>query len=54
MMLVPYKPLKFHIPEFSDVLIEFVEENGMRQITPAGVFVSKKRQLSVVRPRGQG
>jgi CubicO group peptidase (beta-lactamase class C family) len=45
--LVPYKPLKFHIPEFSDVLIEFVEENGqitsIRQITPAGVFVSKKK-----------
>ncbi len=45
--LVPYKPLKFHIPEFSDVLIEFVEENGqitsIRQITPTGVFVSKKK-----------
>ncbi len=46
--LVPYKPLKFHLPEFSDVLIEFVEDNGqitaLRQITPAGVFVSKRRQ----------
>lgn len=44
--LVPYKPMKFHIPEFSDVVIEFVEENGqvsMRQITPAGIFVSKKK-----------
>jgi Domain of unknown function (DUF3471) len=45
--LVPYKALKFHIPEFSDIVIEFVEENGqitsMKQITPAGVFVSKKK-----------
>ncbi len=45
--LMPYKGLKFRIPEFADVLIEFVEENGqitsMRQITPAGVFVSKKK-----------
>jgi len=45
--LVPYKRLKFHLPEFADVQIEFVEENGqittMRQITPAGVFVSKKK-----------
>jgi len=44
--LVPYKPLKFRLPEFSDVLVEFVEENGqitaMRQITPAGVFVTKR------------
>jgi hypothetical protein len=46
--LLPYKQLKFRLPEFSDILIEFVEENGqitsIRQITPAGVFVSKKRQ----------
>ena len=46
--LLPYKPMRFHLPEFSDVLIEFVEENGritaMRQITPAGVFVSKRAQ----------
>ena len=45
--LLPYKPMKFHIPEFSDVLIEFVEEQGqitgIRQITPAGVFVSKRK-----------
>ena len=45
--LVPYQALKFHLPEFADVQIEFVEENGqittMRQITPAGVFVSKKK-----------
>jgi len=44
--LVPYKGLKFRIPEFADVLIEFVEESGqitaIRQITPGGVFVSKK------------
>jgi CubicO group peptidase (beta-lactamase class C family) len=45
--LIPYKGLTFRIPEFADVLVEFVEENGqvsaMRQINPVGVFVSKKR-----------
>jgi CubicO group peptidase (beta-lactamase class C family) len=44
--LVPYKGLKFRIPEFADALIEFVEENGqitgMKQIVPAGVFLSKR------------
>jgi CubicO group peptidase (beta-lactamase class C family) len=48
--LVPYKLLKFHVPEFSDVLIEFVEENGqitsVRQITPSGVSVLKKVKAS--------
>ncbi len=45
--LVPYKGLKFRIPEFADVIIEFVEENGqitaMKQIDPSGEYVSKKR-----------
>ncbi len=45
--LVPYKALKFRLPQFADVIVEFVEENGqitsLRQITPAGVFVSKKK-----------
>src|SRR2546429_8000281 len=45
--LLPYKQLKFHIPEFSDVVIEFVEENGqitsMRQITPAGGRSEERR-----------
>src|SRR5438552_13725602 len=45
--LIPYKGLKFRIPEFADVIIEFVEEQGqitaMKQIDPSGVFVSKRR-----------
>jgi CubicO group peptidase (beta-lactamase class C family) len=46
-VLVPYKGLKFKIPEFADVIIEFVEENGqitaMKQIDPSGEFVSKHK-----------
>ncbi len=46
--LIPYKRLQFRIPEFADVLVEFVEENGqitgLKQIVPSGVFVSKKVQ----------
>ena len=45
--LVPYKGLKFRIPEFADVLIEFVDENGqitaMKQIDPSGEYVSKRK-----------
>jgi CubicO group peptidase (beta-lactamase class C family) len=45
--LMPYKALKFRIPEFADVVIEFVEENGqitaLKQITPSGEFVSKRK-----------
>ncbi|MDQ3818554.1 MAG: serine hydrolase [Acidobacteriota bacterium] len=45
--LVPYKGLKFRLPEFADTIIEFVEENGqiteMKQIDPSGEYVSKKR-----------
>lgn len=45
--LVPYKGLKFRIPEFADVIIEFVEEDGqitaMKQIDPSGEYVSKKK-----------
>lgn len=44
--LIFYKGLTFRIPEFADVIIEFVEENGqitaLKQIVPSGVFVSKK------------
>ncbi len=46
-ILVPYKGLKFKIPEFADVIFEFVEENGqvtaMKQIDPSGEFVSKRK-----------
>ena len=45
--LIPYKDLKFRIPEFADVVLEFIEENGqitaLKQITPAGEFVSKRK-----------
>jgi hypothetical protein len=45
--LIPYKGLKFRIPEFADVTIEFVEENGqivaLKQIDPSGEYVSKKQ-----------
>jgi hypothetical protein len=45
--LVPYKGLKFRIPEFADVIVEFVEENGqitaMKQIDPSGEYVSKRK-----------
>ena len=45
--LIPYKGLKFKLPEFADVLIEFVEENGqitgMKQIDPSGEYLSKKK-----------
>jgi CubicO group peptidase (beta-lactamase class C family) len=46
--LVPYKGLKFRIPEFADVIMEFVEENGqitaLKQINPSGEYVSKRKQ----------
>jgi CubicO group peptidase (beta-lactamase class C family) len=45
--LTPYKGLRFRIPEFADVVIEFAEENGrivaMKQIDPSGEYVSKKK-----------
>ena len=44
--LIPYKGLKFRIPEFADVIVEFMEENGqitaMKQIDPSGEYVSKR------------
>jgi CubicO group peptidase (beta-lactamase class C family) len=46
--LIPYKGLRFRIPEFADVIVEFVEEGGQitgfRQITPGGVFLSRRVQ----------
>jgi len=45
--LVPYKGLKFKIPEFADVIVEFVEEGGqitaMKQIDPSGEYISKRK-----------
>ena len=45
--LLPYKGLKFRIPEFADVVFEFVEENGqitgLKVISPAGENVSKRK-----------
>ena len=46
--LVPYKGLKFRLPEFADVIIEFVEDKGqitaMKQIDPSGEYLSPRRQ----------
>jgi CubicO group peptidase (beta-lactamase class C family) len=45
--LIPYKGLKFRLPEFADVIIEFVEANGqitaMKQIDPSGEYLSKRK-----------
>ena len=45
--LIPYKPLKFRVEEFADVVVEFVEENGqitaIKQIDPSGEYVSKRK-----------
>jgi CubicO group peptidase (beta-lactamase class C family) len=45
--LIPYKPLKFRVEEFADVVVEFVEENGqitaLKQIDPSGEYVSKRK-----------
>jgi CubicO group peptidase (beta-lactamase class C family) len=45
--LVPYQGLKFKIPEFADVIVEFVEENGqittLKQIDPSGEYISKRK-----------
>lgn len=44
--LIPYKGLKFRIPEFADVVIEFVEENGkisaIKQTDPGGEYTFKR------------
>ena len=45
--LVPYKGLKFRIQQFSDVVFEFVVENGqvkgLKQISPSGEYVFTKK-----------
>ncbi len=45
--LIPYKPLKFRLPEFADVVVEFVEVNGqitaIKQIDPSGEYVSQRK-----------
>jgi CubicO group peptidase (beta-lactamase class C family) len=45
--LIPYKGLKFRIPEFADVIAEFVEEQGqitaLKQIDPSGEYISKRK-----------
>jgi uncharacterized protein DUF3471 len=45
--LVPYKRLTFHVREFSDVVFEFVVENGqvkaLRQRDSSGEFVFPRR-----------
>ena len=45
--LIPYKGLKFRIPEFSDVTFEFVIENGevkaLKQRDASGEYVSTRK-----------
>ena len=45
--LIPYKGLKFRVPEFADVVFEFVEENGqvtsLKQTEPSGEYVFKRK-----------
>jgi CubicO group peptidase (beta-lactamase class C family) len=45
--LVPWKPHRFRVKEFSDVVIEFVVENGqvkeMKQVSPSGEFRFPRR-----------
>ena len=45
--MLPYKGLKFRIPEFSDVVLEFVMENGqvtaLKQIDPSGEYILKRK-----------
>ena len=44
--LIPYKGLKFRVPEFADVVVEFVEENGkitaVKQTDPGGEYIFKR------------
>jgi CubicO group peptidase (beta-lactamase class C family) len=46
-MLLPYKGLKFRIKQFSDVVFEFVLENGqvkaLKQRDPSGEYVSTRK-----------
>lgn len=45
--LIPYKGLKFRIQQFSDIIFEFVVENGqvksLKQISPSGEYVFTKK-----------
>jgi hypothetical protein len=45
--LIRYKGLKFRVPEFADLVVEFVEENGqitaVKQIDPSGEYVFKRQ-----------
>jgi hypothetical protein len=44
--LIPYKGFKFRVPEFADVVLEFVEENGqiktLKQTDPSGEYTFKR------------
>jgi CubicO group peptidase (beta-lactamase class C family) len=45
--LIPYKGLKFRVPEFADLVFEFVEENGqitaLKQTDPSGEYTFKRQ-----------
>jgi CubicO group peptidase (beta-lactamase class C family) len=46
--LLPYRGLKFHIREFSDVTFEFLMENGrptgLKEVDPSGEYVDKRAE----------
>jgi hypothetical protein len=46
-ILVPWQPRRFRIPEFADVTIEFVVEDGkvtaMKQRDPSGEYILPRR-----------
>jgi CubicO group peptidase (beta-lactamase class C family) len=45
--LIPYEGLKFHVPEFSDVVYEFLMSEGrvtaIKQTDPTGEYVSRRK-----------
>ncbi len=44
--LTPYKGLKFRVPEFADLVFEFVDEGGqikaLKQTDPSGEYTFKR------------
>ena len=46
-MLIPYKGLKFRIKQFSDMLFEFIVENGqvkgLKETDPSGVYIFTRK-----------
>jgi CubicO group peptidase (beta-lactamase class C family) len=45
---LPYRGLKFHVREFSDVTFEFLMENGgasgLKEVSPSGEYINKREE----------